>query len=117
MSKVTDDPRDASLETKFTLPGSWYRESFDGLSTSGMFLSGLIMVTRNRPSFIAWPAVLFGIASIINIHPMRSKDGGGAGASLSSLLLCIMALFASYMPLLMITNVTKTTTSPLPSTF
>ncbi|KAJ6591105.1 hypothetical protein DFH09DRAFT_879053, partial [Mycena vulgaris] len=92
-----DDPRDASLETKFSLPATWYRESFDGLSTSGMFLSGLIMVTRNR--FLAWPSVLFGISSTINVHPLRSKEGSG---TLSSLLLCIMALLASYMPLFMI---------------
>ncbi|KAJ7094012.1 hypothetical protein B0H15DRAFT_760690, partial [Mycena belliarum] len=94
-----DDPRDASLEVKVTLPETWYRESFDGLSTSGMFLSGLIMVTRNR--FLAWPSVLFGISSAINVHPLRAKDGG-VGSSLSSLLLCIMALLASYVPMLMV---------------
>ncbi|KAJ7481609.1 hypothetical protein FB451DRAFT_997527, partial [Mycena latifolia] len=94
-----DDPRDASLEVKVTLPETWYRESFDGLSTSGMFLSGLIMVTRNR--FLAWPSVLFGVSSTINMHPLRAKDGSTAG-SLSSLLLCIMALLASYLPLFMV---------------
>ncbi|KAJ7823646.1 hypothetical protein B0H13DRAFT_2125018 [Mycena leptocephala] len=113
MSKVIDDPRDASLETKFKLPETWYRESFDGLNTSGMFLSGLIMVTRNR--FLAWPAVLFGISSFINVHPLRSKDGGGAAGTLSSLLLCIGALVTSYMPLFMISNVSKTTSAPLPT--
>jgi len=63
-SKV-DDPRDASLEVPFSLPNTWpvetggtqsLKESFtlltslisDGLAASGLFLSGLIMVTRNR---------------------------------------------------------------------
>ncbi|KAJ7326402.1 hypothetical protein DFH08DRAFT_710692 [Mycena albidolilacea] len=113
MSKVIDDPRDASLETKFKLPGTWYGENFDGLSTSGMFLSGLIMVTRNR--FLAWPSVLFGISSTINIHPLRAKDGGSAAGSLSSLLLCVGALVTAYLPLFMISNTSKTTTAPLPT--
>ncbi|KAJ7135419.1 hypothetical protein C8R43DRAFT_1020945 [Mycena crocata] len=109
MSKTIDDPRDASLETKFCLPTTWYRESFDGLSTSGMFLSGLIMVTRNR--FLAWPSVLFGISSSINVHPLRAKDG--SAGQMSSLLLCIVALVASYLPLLMISNVSKPLSTPL----
>ncbi|KAJ7757019.1 hypothetical protein B0H16DRAFT_1227072, partial [Mycena metata] len=96
-----DDPRDASLETKFCLPATWYGESFDGLSTSGMFLSGLIMVTRNR--YLAWPSVAFGIMSAINVHPLRAKDGAGSAGQLSSLVLCIMALVGSYLPLLMMT--------------
>ncbi|KAJ7624998.1 hypothetical protein DFH06DRAFT_913831, partial [Mycena polygramma] len=94
-----DDPRDPSLETKFKLPNTWYGENFDGLATSGMFLSGLIMVTRNR--FLAWPSVLFGISSAINVHPLRAKEGGGSG-TLGSLLLSIGALIAAYMPLFMI---------------
>ncbi|KAJ7809418.1 hypothetical protein B0H14DRAFT_2379792 [Mycena olivaceomarginata] len=111
MSKVIDDPRDASLETKFKLPGTWYGENFG--PTSGMFLSGLIMVTRNR--FLAWPSVLFGISSIINIHPLRAKDGGSAAGSLSSLLLCVRALVTAYLLLFMISNTSKTTTAPLPT--
>ncbi|KAJ6612798.1 hypothetical protein B0H10DRAFT_2051154 [Mycena sp. CBHHK59/15] len=111
MSKVADDPRDRSLETKFSLPATWYRDSFDGLSTSGMFLSGLIMVTRNR--FIAWPAVLFGINTTINQHTLRAKEG--SGGPISSLFLCFMALIASYLPLFMISNVSKVTTTPIPS--
>lgn len=60
-----DDPRDSSLEAKFSSPKTWFLESSGlssktlnqifitivttaGLNTSGMFLSGLIMVTRNR---------------------------------------------------------------------
>ncbi|KAJ6481677.1 hypothetical protein C8R45DRAFT_309497 [Mycena sanguinolenta] len=110
MSKVLDDPRDASLETKFALPTFWYRENSDGLGTSGMFLSGLIMVTRNR--FLAWPSVLFGVSSAINVHPLRAKDGGSAAGTLSSLLLCVGALLTSYLPLFMIS---RSTTAPLPT--
>ncbi|KAF8892903.1 hypothetical protein BD779DRAFT_1507646 [Infundibulicybe gibba] len=95
-----EDLRDMSLETKFTLPKSWYRESSDGLSSSSMFLGGLIMVSRNR--FLAWPSVLFATNGIINQHPLRSKDG--SGSSWSSLLLCIFALLASYLPLFIVTN-------------
>ncbi|KAK0483782.1 hypothetical protein IW261DRAFT_980403 [Armillaria novae-zelandiae] len=87
-----DDPRDAALAVKFTLPPTWYRES-EGLGTSGMFLSGLIMVTRNR--YLAWPSVLFGLNQYVNQHPMRAKEGTGG---LSNLL----ALVASYMPLFVI---------------
>ncbi|KAJ7057071.1 hypothetical protein C8F01DRAFT_1153305 [Mycena amicta] len=105
-----DDPRDASLATKFVFPNTWTKESFDGLTTSGMFLSGLIMVTRNR--FLAWPSVIFGISSTINSHPMRAKEGGSA---LPNLALCIMALFASYLPLLMINSLPKNTSTPLPT--
>ena len=69
MKNSHDDPRDASLEVPFSLPKNWYKESngpsrvprsimislildilvhLESLSTSGMFFSGLIMVTRNR---------------------------------------------------------------------
>ncbi|KAK7042377.1 hypothetical protein R3P38DRAFT_2890147 [Favolaschia claudopus] len=113
MSKALDDPRDASLETKYCVPGTWYSENFDGIGTSGMFLSGLIMVTRNR--YIAWPSVLFGISSAINVHPLRAKDGGGGAGTLSNLLLCFGALIAAYLPMLMISNVSNATTAPLPT--
>jgi hypothetical protein len=64
------------------------------VGTSGMFLSGLIMVTRNRfenlytsylslcpflktpHRVIAWPTALFGINQVINTHPLRNKEGG-----------------------------------------
>ena len=72
MSSDKNDPRDASLETEFTTPKTWFRDTsgasyhntllsihfwtylpcfygvLDGLGSSGMFLSGLIMVTKNR---------------------------------------------------------------------
>ncbi|TFK31452.1 hypothetical protein BDQ12DRAFT_640064 [Crucibulum laeve] len=99
MSGKVDDPRDASLEAPFTLPATWYQETSDGLNTSGMFLSGLIMVTRNR--FLAWPAIIFSINSVVNQHPLRQKDGGGGW---SNLMLCVSALFASYIPVFVITR-------------
>ncbi|KAF8153209.1 hypothetical protein B0H34DRAFT_722640 [Crassisporium funariophilum] len=97
---IQDDPRDRSLEIPFSLPKTWYRESNEGLSTSGMMLSGLIMVTRNR--YLAWPSVLFGFNSLINGHPMRSKDGASGGWS--NLALCLSALVASYIPVFVVTR-------------
>ena len=118
----TDDPRNSALETRYVLPKTWHRESngssyiwlfmrgvnkltyissfelfIDGAaSSSGMFLSGLIMVTRNRyygsisfllngkliselafslrlDRFLAWPSLLFGLMTSINEHPLRSE--------------------------------------------
>ncbi|KAF4613284.1 hypothetical protein D9613_011173 [Agrocybe pediades] len=99
MSSIKNDPRDASLETPYTTPNTWYRDSSDGLSTIGMFLSGLIMVTRNR--YLAWPAVVFGINTVINSHPMRSKEGTSGWSNLT---LAVSALFASYIPVFVITK-------------
>ncbi|KAF9255855.1 hypothetical protein L218DRAFT_883157 [Marasmius fiardii PR-910] len=99
MSKITDDPRDASLEVKFSVPNTWHEDTTD-LSSTGMMFSGLIMVTRNR--YLAWPAVALSLNGWINKHPLRSKDGGGA--SLSNVSLCIMALVASYLPMFMVTK-------------
>ncbi|KAF8902616.1 hypothetical protein CPB84DRAFT_851080 [Gymnopilus junonius] len=103
MSSIKDDPRDASLETPYTTPNTWYRDAADAIGTSGMFLSGLIMVTRNR--YLAWPAVLLGINNTINAHPMRSKEGG---TGWSNLALCLSALFASYIPMFVIQTFNKT---------
>jgi hypothetical protein len=74
--------------------------TLDGLNTSGMFLSGLIMVTRNRYvavqlltahfdyltdicslRYLAWPSVAFGISGLTNSHPLRAKDGSGGAWS------------------------------------
>ncbi|KAF8236163.1 hypothetical protein L208DRAFT_1357879 [Tricholoma matsutake] len=101
MSKVQDDPRDPSLETKETLPYTWIRDDMaDAFGTSGMLLSGLIVVTRNRN--IAWGAILFGISGIINSHSLRAKSS--SGSPLSSFLMCITACVALYFPLFVITN-------------
>ncbi|TFY63926.1 hypothetical protein EVG20_g6127 [Dentipellis fragilis] len=91
-----DDPRDASLESRFTPPQSWTQESVDSLSTSGVFLSGLIMVTRNR--YLAWPSFLLGINAWINQHPLRTKEGGSP--PIGNVLLAFFALVASYLPFL-----------------
>ncbi|KIM41581.1 hypothetical protein M413DRAFT_71981 [Hebeloma cylindrosporum] len=99
MSSDKSDPRDASLETDFTTPKTWFRDTSDGLGTSGMFLSGLIMVTKNR--YLAWPSLLFGLSLMFNAHPLRSKEGGSGWSNLA---LCISALFASYIPVFVITN-------------
>ncbi|RPD61678.1 hypothetical protein L226DRAFT_570279 [Lentinus tigrinus ALCF2SS1-7] len=94
-----DDPRDVSAETKLTLPEVWRVDSVDALSSSMMFISGMIMVTRNR--YLAWPALLLSVNSVINQHPMRTKEGGQN--NISVLMLGFAAIIASYLPLLMIT--------------
>ncbi|KAF6751712.1 hypothetical protein DFP72DRAFT_1012259 [Ephemerocybe angulata] len=94
-----DDPRSEALEVPFSLPRAWYNEGNDTLGTSGMFMAGLIMVTRNR--YLAWPSVVFGISSLINQHPLRQKDSGGGWTNVG---LCIAALMASYLPLFVITK-------------
>jgi len=94
-----DDPRDSSLESKVTLPKTWYRESRanDALGSSAMFLSGLIVVTRNR--YLAWPAIIFAINSVINAHPLRTKDGATSIWSVGS---AVAALISSYLPLILV---------------
>ncbi|EJF61686.1 hypothetical protein BD309DRAFT_1082237 [Dichomitus squalens] len=94
-----DDPRDPSAEVKLTLPDTWQVESMDPLGSSMMFVSGLIMVTRNR--YLAWPSLLLSINSVTNSHPLRVKEGAQTG--LSVIMLGIGALLASYLPLIMIT--------------
>ncbi|KJA25331.1 hypothetical protein HYPSUDRAFT_37832 [Hypholoma sublateritium FD-334 SS-4] len=99
MSALKDDPRDAALEVPYSTPKTWFRDNLDGLGTSGMFLSGLIMVTRNR--YLAWPAVLWGLNTMFNAHPLRAKEGtsGWSGLALS-----FSALFASYIPVFVLTS-------------
>ncbi|KAI0705338.1 hypothetical protein C8Q76DRAFT_164177 [Earliella scabrosa] len=93
-----DDPRDAEGEVKLSLPETWPVESMDGLSSSMMFISGMIMVTRNR--YLAWPSFVLSINSVINQHPLRTKEGGSGSAS--TLMLGVAAIVASYLPLIMI---------------
>ncbi|KAF8809600.1 hypothetical protein BYT27DRAFT_7187353 [Phlegmacium glaucopus] len=57
------------------------------------------MVTRNR--YLAWPAVLFGISTLINEHPVRSEKGLRGWSNLA---LCFSALLASYIPTFVISN-------------
>jgi len=97
---MDDDPRNSALETPLVLPKNWHHEVNDGGSSSGMFLSMLIMVTRNR--YLAWPSVLFGISTLINEHPMRSDTKTLRGWS--NLVLCLSALVASYIPIFVISR-------------
>jgi len=106
----TDDPRNAALETRYVLPKTWHREPNDGAaSSSGMFLSGLIMVTRNR--FLAWPSLLFGLMTSINEHPLRSDSSALHGWS--NLALCFFVLIASYIPVFVVSKTPPTV--PLPT--
>jgi hypothetical protein len=90
------DPRDSTKESKFTIPQAWRdQNNVDGLAASGMFLAGLIMVTRNR--FLAWPSLLLGISAWVNQHPLRTKEG--ATPPIGNLMLAFFALVASYLPL------------------
>ncbi|OJT10697.1 hypothetical protein TRAPUB_12790 [Trametes pubescens] len=93
-----DDPRDPSAEAPLSLPEKWQTDSFDALSSSMMFVSGLIMVTRNR--YLAWPSLLLSINSVINQHPLRMKEG--AQSSISVIMIGVAALIASYLPLILI---------------
>ncbi|KAI9463979.1 hypothetical protein BJY52DRAFT_879636 [Lactarius psammicola] len=91
-----EDPRNSSLESRFTLPQSWKgQDNLDGLATSGMFLAGLIMVTRNR--ILAWPSLLLGASAWINQHPLRTKEGGTP--PIGNLMLAFFALVSAYLPL------------------
>ncbi|KAF8489863.1 hypothetical protein JB92DRAFT_2755311 [Gautieria morchelliformis] len=56
------DPRDPSLEAPYSLPKSWGKET-EGLAAMSMFISGLVMVTRNK--YLAWPAVLVAITGYV----------------------------------------------------
>ncbi|KAI0634266.1 hypothetical protein C8Q77DRAFT_1110772 [Trametes polyzona] len=98
-----DDPRDPSAEAPLTLPEKWQTDSLDALSSSMMFVSGLIMVTRNR--YLAWPALLLSINSVINQHPLRTKEG--AQSNISVIMLGVGALIASYLPLILISPAQK----------
>ncbi|KAI0085875.1 hypothetical protein BDY19DRAFT_895679 [Irpex rosettiformis] len=104
---VQDDPRDASAETKMTLPESW---TTDAPGTFSLFLSGLIMVTRNR--WLAWPNLALSLNSLFNNHPLRTKGDSGGGAT--SRMIAASALVACYLPLFMIQPGRTPTQTPLP---
>ena len=78
-----------------------------------MFISGMIMVTRNRYvcvhlqpharrtqhlahtclwacRYLAWPAFLLSLNSVINQHPLRTKEGGQNNVSV---LMCVLCSF------------------------
>ncbi|KAG2347252.1 hypothetical protein BDR05DRAFT_928034 [Suillus weaverae] len=68
------DPRDSTRETKLSLPKTWHAESADAMGSMGMFLAGLVLVSRNR--YLAWPVALLALSSFMNQHPIRTKEGG-----------------------------------------
>ncbi|KAI9438214.1 hypothetical protein H4582DRAFT_2076819 [Lactarius indigo] len=106
-----EDPRNSSLETRFTIPQTWKgQDSVDGLATSGMFLAGLIMVTRNR--FLAWPSLLLGASAWINQHPLRTKEGGSP--PIGNLMLACFALVSAYLPLFLKTGSTASAAKQVP---
>ncbi|KAF8314028.1 hypothetical protein DL93DRAFT_2080511 [Clavulina sp. PMI_390] len=96
MSKVKDDPRDASLSEPSTLPPHWRQEASiaDVFASSSMMLGGLTMVTRNP--FVGWFTLLFGLWFWLNSQPLRTKESAsnpGQGT-----LIAAVALIASYFP-------------------
>ncbi|KAH9921809.1 uncharacterized protein B0H18DRAFT_1020299 [Fomitopsis serialis] len=93
--RPADDPRDASAEVALTFPESWQTDSVDGFSATTLFATGLIMVTRNR--YLAWPALVLSFNSMINQHPLRTKDGGTS--PITSVLVAFSALVTAYLPL------------------
>jgi hypothetical protein len=71
----------------------------DVAGSGGMFLSGLVFVTKNRCAlvrtsyseedilmtaalrYIGWGNVLIAMSSWVNSHPMRTKEGGTGGSA------------------------------------
>ncbi|TFK31960.1 hypothetical protein BDQ12DRAFT_617950, partial [Crucibulum laeve] len=49
--------------------------------------------------FLAWPAIIFSINSVVNQHPLGQKEAEGRR---SNLMLCVSALFASFIPIFVI---------------
>ncbi|KAF7978757.1 hypothetical protein HWV62_44782 [Athelia sp. TMB] len=90
---TSSDPRDPTLQTKVTFPKTWPKSDVnDALSTSGMFLAGLVMVSKNR--YMAWPTLFLAINGLINRHPLRTKEN--ASSPWSTLMLSVTALLVSY---------------------
>ncbi|KAF8511289.1 hypothetical protein JB92DRAFT_2935139 [Gautieria morchelliformis] len=88
------DPRDPSIEAPYSLPKSWGKET-EGLAAMSMFISGLVMVTRNR--YLAWPAILVAITGYVGSRPLRQKDGG---QGLSGVVFALAATVSAYLPML-----------------
>ncbi|KAF9069815.1 hypothetical protein BDP27DRAFT_1221728 [Rhodocollybia butyracea] len=95
-----DDPRDSSLETKFKFPDTWAQDDAGLKMFAHGNCLGLIMVTRNR--YLAWPGLVFAISAAINQHVLRAKEG--SSGPLGNLALSTMALLASYIPLVTISQ-------------
>ncbi|KZT08192.1 uncharacterized protein LAESUDRAFT_80377 [Laetiporus sulphureus 93-53] len=111
-STAGDDPRDPTAEVPLTFPETWQTDSVDSFNATIMFATGLIMVTRNR--FLAWPAVILSFNSMINQHPLRTKEGGAS--PITSLLVAFSALLTCYLPMVLIGPGKRETQTPLPVT-
>ncbi|KAH7931343.1 hypothetical protein BV22DRAFT_998542 [Leucogyrophana mollusca] len=96
----TTDPRDSSLETKLTLPKTWHAEAPDAMGSMGMFLAGMVLVTRNR--YMAWPVLVLAIGGVTNAHPVRTKEGGST--PWATLAMAAFALIISHAPLFTLTD-------------
>ncbi|KAF8513558.1 hypothetical protein BU17DRAFT_53132 [Hysterangium stoloniferum] len=104
------DPRDASLEAPLTLPKSW-KKDVEGLSAISMFVSGAVMVSRNR--YLAWPALIVAIAGYVTSRPMRQKDGG---QGFSGIVFALAAMFTAYLPMFILPPIEHTGNQvPLPA--
>lgn len=93
-----------------SFPEKWRSDSIDGLSGLVLFLSGAVMVTRNR--YLAWPNLLLTLNSLFNQHPLRTKEGSNNPGS--ALMICVSALIASYLPLLTVQQSRTPTQIPTP---
>jgi len=102
------DPRDPSLEVPLSLPKSW-KQDYEGMAALSMFLSGGVMISRNR--YLAWPALLVAIAGYVSARPMRQKDGG---QGLSGILFALAAMFAAYLPLFFLPPLPPQSTAQVP---
>ncbi|KAJ8597751.1 hypothetical protein M405DRAFT_694118, partial [Rhizopogon salebrosus TDB-379] len=61
-------PQDAARETKLSLPKMWHAESVGTLCCSAYFLCAT--------KYLAWPVALLALSSVMNQHPLRTKEGG-----------------------------------------
>ncbi|KAH0831153.1 hypothetical protein J3R83DRAFT_13727, partial [Lanmaoa asiatica] len=101
-NNTLNDPRDASRETRLTLPKSWKAESVDAMGSMGMFFAGMVMVTRNR--YVAWPVLILAINGVMNQHPLRAKEGGST--PWATLMMALFGLVISHAPLFTFTDPT-----------
>jgi len=109
MSHNLDDPRDANLEVKLSIPKAWASPSYDVMPAIGMGVSGTVMMTRNR--YLAWPAVLLGLNNYLNQKPISTKDDTG---SFQAIISGVAALMLTYFPMLIIPKQPTPVQTPLP---
>ncbi|KAI6145033.1 hypothetical protein BKA82DRAFT_4169587 [Pisolithus tinctorius] len=94
------DAKDPSREVNLILPRSWRVESTDAFGSVGMFLAGVVMVTKNR--YLVWPVLVLSISGVMNQRPMRYKDSGNS--PWTNLTMAIFALIISHLPMLTFTD-------------